>query len=149
MVGRCTNPNHPRWDYYGGRGITVCAEWRSFAAFRAAMGERPDGMTIERVDNERGYEPGNCRWATAKEQSDNRRERRLDPTTLTEKCRAAGMPYHVVYQRLKSGWTWERAISQPLRPHVSDEHRRQLGEEAKAQRLTLPPDFTPSTGISL
>jgi hypothetical protein len=87
MVNRCTNPNHPSWDGYGGRGVTVCDRWRDFAAFLEDMGERPpnppgwDGKhaywTLDRIDNDRGYEPGNCRWATWSEQADN--ATRADP----------------------------------------------------------------------
>jgi hypothetical protein len=149
MWQRCTNPSHPRWDYYGGRGITVDPAWRSFSAFLSDMGERTDGRTLERIDNERGYSAKNCRWATPKEQSANRRERRLDPTTLKARCKAAGMPYHTVYQRLKAGWEWSKAISKPIRPHISDERRRALGEEAKSLSHLPTPTFTPSTGISM
>jgi hypothetical protein len=149
MVARCTNPAHPRWGYYGGRGITVCDEWRSFAAFRESMGERPDGLTIERIDNMRGYEPGNCRWASMKEQAANRREQRLDPTTLKAKCLAAGMPYHVVYWRLRKGWDWARAISKPLRPQMSAAHLDRLGEQARTERMAPVPPFTPSVHPSL
>lgn len=72
MVQRCTNPRHPAYDRYGGAGIDICAEWRmSFAAFYAHVGPRPAGTSIDRIDNNRGYEPGNVRWATPLEQSHN------------------------------------------------------------------------------
>lgn len=75
MIQRCTNPKRENYSYYGGRGITVCARWRVFENFAADMGERPPGTTLERNDNDKGYEPGNCRWATMQEQSNNRRAR--------------------------------------------------------------------------
>jgi hypothetical protein len=74
MISRCTNPRVHNWKRYGGRGIAVCDRWLAFASFLQDMGERPGGTTIDRRDNELGYFPGNCRWATPKEQRANQRK---------------------------------------------------------------------------
>lgn len=75
MISRCTNRHHPSWRHYGGRGITICDSWRKdFSCFYADMGERPPGKSLDRYPNNDGnYEPGNCRWATRREQLINSR----------------------------------------------------------------------------
>lgn len=78
MLHRCRNPKADNHSYYGGRGVTVCERWRSFGSFLADMGERPEGKTLDRIDPYGNYEPGNCRWATAREQRINQRKKSLD-----------------------------------------------------------------------
>lgn len=79
MIQRCTNPKAENYARYGGRGVTVCERWHDFTNFLADMGPKPSPKhTIDRIDNEKGYEPGNCRWATVTEQ--NRNQRRHQPS---------------------------------------------------------------------
>lgn len=73
MISRCENSNHHAYKNYGGRGIRVCERWHDFRNFFADMGEKPEGLTIERRNNEGNYNPGNCYWATWKEQQNNKR----------------------------------------------------------------------------
>ena len=93
MVARCSNRRHTQWKDYGGRGITVCDRWNpkaggSFANFLADMGERSEGLSVDRIDNDGNYEPGNCRWATAQQQNSNRRSRYRTRLTHNEEAKA-------------------------------------------------------------
>src|SRR6266550_2289735 len=119
LFGRCENPKNAGFGDYGGRGIAVCPRWRdSFEHFLEDMGERPLGMSIERINNDKGYEPGNCRWATAKEQSRNtRRNRRYVvhgvSLVLLDWCLKYDLVYDRVRSRLRYGWPIEKALTLP------------------------------------
>lgn len=118
IVARCTNPNNPRWGDYGGRGIAICDEWRnSFDAFLADMGERPDGCSIDRIDNDGPYRKDNCVWANDIRQARNKRSNRLfthngKTQTLAEWAEETSIPYFTLHSRLRRGWSIERALSQ-------------------------------------
>jgi len=118
MMRRCFDPGHPAYPYYGGRGIDVCLRWRGrdgYTNFVADLGEPPEGLTLDRIDNAKGYEPGNCRWATWAEQASNRRPRPQVKGSLRQRARAVGLPYGVVYQRVKLHcWTVDEALSTPV-----------------------------------
>jgi hypothetical protein len=129
MKQRCLNPNSAAFVYYGGRGITICARWRdSFDAFLADMGKPAAGMTLDRIDNDRGYEPGNCRWATRKDQQRNTRRSHLVEWNGQTKSLAAwaevlGVKPNTLVCRLSHGWSVERAFSTVVRSR-SDATRR-------------------------
>ena len=115
MKGRCENPNDPAFDRYGARGIKMCDRWQNFSNFLADMGQPPIGLTIERENNDGPYEPSNCRWATRKEQQNNRscnRSYTLNGRTqnLTQWAAEAGLSRNTVDQRLSSGISIEDAL---------------------------------------
>lgn len=117
MIQRCTNPNNPEYHNYGERGITVCERWRlSFTAFWEDVGDRPSPQhSIHRINNDIGYEPGNVRWVTAREQGAGRRrnvwiEAGGERLILAEWSRRTGIPYDTIRGRLLRGWSPERAM---------------------------------------
>lgn len=100
---------------YFERGIRVCERWRSFENFLADMGERPDGMQIDRIDNDGNYEPGNCRWATQRQNCRNRRTNRMltmhgETLSMAEWADRTGMSMFTIATRLSRGWPVERAL---------------------------------------
>jgi hypothetical protein len=110
MHNRCRNPNTIGWENWGGRGITVCDRWNDFDVFLADMGRRPSPQhSLDRIDNELGYSPQNCRWATRIEQNNNSRSNRrltIDgrEATIAEHAREANIHPDVLRRRIKRGW---------------------------------------------
>ncbi len=121
MKERCFNPKASGFERYGGRGITVCRRWLLFDDFLSDMGEKPDGLTIERIDNNGNYEPGNCRWATYREQAYNRKDtcvfdfRGIQYTT-EGLMKISGMNFNTLKARLRK-WSVEEAMTRPLRQY--------------------------------
>lgn len=105
MLQRCTNPRNPQYHDYGGRGVTVCAQWKDFATFKQDMGECPPRWTIERKDNSKGYEPGNCEWASRTVQNNNtRRNIVFEGFTISQWARKLDRsPATIRYRLLKYG----------------------------------------------
>jgi hypothetical protein len=116
MVQRCINPTSGSYSRYGAKGITVCSQWQKFENFLADMGERPPNQYIERIDNSKGYEPGNCKWATRREQSQNQFTNdnitfQGETLCLTEWARKLDIPQTTLWNRLyRLKWSIERAF---------------------------------------
>ena len=149
MIARCRNPKSSGWEIYGGRGITVCEEWQqSFVAFLQHMGPRPSGSSLERIDSNGNYEPGNVRWATPPEQMRNTSRTRLITFAGKTQCIAdwaseLGMSHAKLTHRLNRGWSVEEAMSQRQRNEKLLVFRgetktlRQWSEETGISRTTI------------
>lgn len=120
MVARCTNPANEFFHRYGGRGIKIHPPWLDLATFIADVGSPPfPGATIDRIDNNGNYEPGNVRWATPKEQCRNFSRNRIIEhdgvsLTLVEWSERAGIDYHTLHTRLRNGWSEHDALTRPV-----------------------------------
>lgn len=116
MRSRCLNEKNPKYPSYGGRGIKVCKRWKKFKNFLEDMGERPKGLTIDRIDNNAGYTPQNCRWATPQEQANNKNnnvwfEYRGEKLTIPQWSRKCGVNEGTLWSRVRrDDWPIEKAI---------------------------------------
>jgi hypothetical protein len=120
MIFRCTKPGHKHYKYYGGRGILVCQAWlESVDRFVKDVGKRPSAKhSLDRIDNNGNYEPGNVRWATKLQQASNTRKNRYltfsgETRTVSQWSRLKGIHKNTLTKRLKSGWTTEDALTKP------------------------------------
>lgn len=117
MRKRCNNPNSTSYRYYGARGIKVCEDWASFESFYRDMGDPPEGLSLDRIDPGKDYCPGNCRWATAQQQAENRRNQMMyvvdgESLTLPKLCEKVGINYRTLKSRMcRTGLSLEQAIT--------------------------------------
>ncbi len=122
MRSRCRTPSDCAYKNYGGRGITVDPRWEEFSVFLADMGPRPKGATLERKDNDGPYSKDNCRWATHREQHNNKRTNRMltafgRTQTVAQWAAETGLPWTTIRSRLdRFGWPLESALTEPRRP---------------------------------
>lgn len=121
MKQRCFNPRNKKYKYYGNRGITICDRWLIFVNFYVDMGEKPQDRSIERINNNGNYEPGNCKWATSSEQNSNSRNtigRTLTYNGISMSCsawsRKLGIPQSTIATRLQKKYTLERILSKHI-----------------------------------
>lgn len=119
MLGRCYDPRNASFAAYGGCGVTVCERWKDFLLFLADMGPRPDGKTLDRIENSIGYEPSNCRWSTLIEQQANRSVSRFlvangEALTVAEWARRTGIDANVLRARIRMGWADHDIVNRPV-----------------------------------
>lgn len=121
MMRRCYNSADHVYRHYGARGIKVCEQWHDYWQFKEDMWPRPQGLTLERIDNDGDYCPENCKWATVLEQGNNRRTSRKitmngETKTIPDWCRDYGVSkVSTVRQRLDRGWNLQDALTKPIR----------------------------------
>lgn len=146
MLDRCRNPNNPSYHNYGGRGVTVCSAWaKGFENFQKDMGQRPEGMTLDRINNKGNYTPSNCQWATIKEQCNNKRTnvyvvvegRRFTLQTLAEHY---GIDYRTINSRYRKQSLRGKDLIQPV--------PKPIAVRVKGKKYTLS-ELSKASGIAL
>lgn len=126
---RCNNPKSPNYKNYGAKGVTICAEWDDFSLFYEYVGDRPSkGHSIDRIDNSKGYEPGNVRWATRIEQNNNQTtniivECQGEKMTLAQACRLRGLPHEPMRVKVRAGKIFDFAETEYLE-HIARRNAR-------------------------
>jgi hypothetical protein len=149
MLARCNRESHKSFPRYGGRGIRVCEEWTDFESFLKDMGDRPDGFSIGRIDNNKGYFKENCRWETMKEQQNNRVSNRVIcafgiTKTLTQWADEFGIKSCTISRRIDVyGWDLESAIKTPVgaRTRWTSEKRKVPGKTYHKYFGVAPADW--------
>ena len=123
MMARCNDPKYWAYRRYGGRGITVCERWRVFSSFLEDMGKKPTPKhSLDRIDGDKDYSPENCQWATQRHQMSHTSRTRLETIdgetrTLQQWCEHFGKKRGQIYNRLREGWSVEKALKTPINPN--------------------------------
>lgn len=125
MKRRCLNPNNKSYKNYGGRGIKVCERWMEYKNFLEDMGEPPRGYSLDRIDNNKGYSPDNCRWADIYTQRNNTRVNRMvtykgKTLTTAQWAKIYSIPRKTIAYRLGRGWDLDKVFNTPVRPTGRD-----------------------------
>ena len=156
MIARCTDPNYRRFDLYGGRGITVCDRWRMFRNFLEDMGPKPTRKhSLDRKDSNGNYEPGNCRWATQKEQMNNTSKNVLltalgKTQTLPQWQEETGIEVMVIRHRLDRGWDAEPRRNNASQASVaSSNHHRWRNDDCRRMGGGRSASNTPRLSVVL
>jgi len=135
MRQRCLNPNNDRWDSYGGRGIKICDRWLSFENFYADMGDRPADTSLDRIDNDKGYFPANCKWSSRQQQQNNMRSNVIisyngEARTLANWASHLNLDEGMLRARYVRGWGVDRLFT------PSDDHKTKLTHEGVTKKLS-------------
>lgn len=142
MIKRCYDTNDVSYKRYGGRGITVCEEWRkSFETFYKDMGDRPEGLSLGRIDNNGMYCKSNCQWETRIEQASNRRSSHFltfkgETCTIDEWSRRTGLKKTTIHMRVKYGWSTDKILSELTHKYGNTINNHPITHNGKTQTIT-------------